>query len=232
VTKSRDEQMKNLFWYILLMLLIGCLDEATFKAHVQAKQTDQSNKTKRSVRTPEAVIKFRDSRPGRPPLQYLSFDVVLRNKQRSPRWFLLPSNLGSGHPSIGEGGGVDALETYSPRGTGRVMVGRFLGTGGFSALLLPGNSEIRLRRFPISYWGDLPKSLEIEVLIAKTLKIGDETAESWFGPGAMSSVSADIDEEAQDVKRMRGSKRTPDNKEVAVVTEGVRKLPLHVPVEK
>jgi len=231
--------MKKLFRYILLMLLIGCLADANLRAYTQANfytlrhpQTDQSKRSKRSVRRPEAVITFRDSRAGKPPLQYLAFDVVLRNKERSPRWFLVPSSLGSGHPSIGESGGVDALETYSPRGTGRVMIGRFLGTGGFSALLLPGNSEIRLRRFPISYWGDLPKSLEIDVLIVKSLKIGDETAESWFGPGAMSSVRADINEDAQDIKRMHGSKRTPDNKEVAPVTEGVRKLQLQVTVDK
>ena len=65
---------------------------------------------------PSTEIKFRQMRFGRPPLVYLSFDVTLLNDQKSPRWFLLPSNLGSGHAVIGEKGGVDTLEVFSPRG--------------------------------------------------------------------------------------------------------------------
>src|SRR5689334_20164913 len=45
---------------------------------------------------PAMEIKFRGMRFGRPPLVYLSFDVILRNDENGPRWFLLPSNLGSG----------------------------------------------------------------------------------------------------------------------------------------
>jgi len=249
--------MKNLLWFVLLSaLLLACLnyDAVMVDASTQTldganyhlshnlnksrvgwrAQSDQQKESQRAIRKlkPEAEVKFRNMRAGKPPLQYLSFDVVLRNRERSARWFLLPSNLGSGHGPIGEAGGVDALETYSPRGNGRVIIGRFLGTGGFSALLLPGNAEIRLRQFPISFWGELPDSLEIEVVIAKTLKIGDQTAESWFGPRPMSSVKADITEDAEDVRRMHGSKRTPDNKEVRTVTEGVRRVKLQVSLEK
>src|SRR6476660_1359608 len=84
-----------------------------------------------------AEIKFVDMRLGRPPLAYLTFDVRLRNDSGSSKWFLLPSNIGSGHEPIGGKGGVDALEAFLLLRTGRVTLGHFLGTGGFNALLLP-----------------------------------------------------------------------------------------------
>jgi hypothetical protein len=181
---------------------------------------------------PEAQIKFRQMRFGRPPLVYLSFDVILRNDENSARWFLLPSNLGSGHAAIGQKGGVDTLEVFSPRGKGRVIIGRFLGTGGFNALLLPPRAELRLRLFPISYWGDPPANLELEIVIARQLSIGGDSAEKWFGKNPMSSVNADIIENAENLMRMRTSKRTPDHKEVAPQIEEDRRLTLQVSLEK
>src|ERR1044071_386364 len=130
---------------------------------------------------PPIEIKFRQMRFGRPPLVYLSFDVTLFNDRKSPRWFLLPSNLGSGHAAVGEKGGVDTLEVFTPRGKGHVVVGRFLGTGGFNALLLPPGAVVRLRLFPISYWGDPPENLQIEIVIPRELTIGGDKAENWFG---------------------------------------------------
>ena len=180
----------------------------------------------------EAEIKFLEMRPARPPLTYLYFDVLLRNEAESPRWFLLPSNVGPGRASIGGGGGIDALEVYAPQGKGRVILCRFLGTGGFQALLMPPRAEIRLRRFPISHWGDPPKSLEIEVVIVERLTIGDETAESWVGPKLTSSVNADISEDAGNAKRIIKSKHTQNNKEVTPSFQSERKLQLQVLLEK
>jgi hypothetical protein len=177
-------------------------------------------------------IKFRQMRFGKPPLVYLSFDVTLLNDQKSPRWFLLPSNLGSGHAAIGEKGGVDTLEVFTSRGKGHVVVGRFLGTGGFNALLLPPGAVVRLRLFPISYWGDPPDNLQIEIVIARELTIGSDKAESWFGNSPLSSVKADIAENAENPMRMRTSKRTKDNKEVAPVIEEDRRLRLQVSLGK
>ena len=176
-------------------------------------------------------IKFRNMRFGRPPLVYLSFDVLLRNDEESPRWFLLPSNLGSGHGPIGEKGGVDTLEVFSPRGKGHVVVGRFLGTGGFNALLLRPGAAVRLRLFPISYWGDPPANLQIEIVIARGLTVGGDKAESWFGNSPLSSVKADIAENAEDPMRMRTSKRTKDNKEVVPVIEEDQRLRLQVSLQ-
>src|SRR5205807_5393294 len=111
-----------------------------------------------------------------PPLAELYFDVTLRNDRTAPRWFLLPSNLGSGMAAIGKKG-VDTLEVFAPQGQGRVIVGHFLGTGGFHALLLPPRAEVRLRLFPISDWGDPPANLEIEIVMARQLTIGGESVE-------------------------------------------------------
>jgi len=181
---------------------------------------------------PAAEIKFREMHFRKPPLVELIFDVVLRNDRAQPRWFLLPSNLGPGHVAIGEKGGVDNLEVFAPRGKGRVRLGRFLGTGGFHALLLPPGAEIRLRSFPISYWGELPANLEIEIVIARRLTIGGETAESWFGRNPMSSVTADISEEAESVMRISHTRRTPDNKEVAPAIEADRRLRIQVSLDQ
>jgi hypothetical protein len=180
---------------------------------------------------PSAEITFREMRYGRPPLLYLFFDVVLRNDRGSPRWFLLPSNLGSGHGLIGEKGGVDTLQVFAPRGNGQVIIGRFLGTGGFHALLLRPRAEVRLRRFPISFWGELPANLQIEIVIANRLTIGDERAQSWFGVKALSSARADISEDAESVKRLVRSKRSRDNKEVLPLIEEDRRLHLSVSLE-
>jgi len=181
---------------------------------------------------PAAEIKFREMRFGKPPLAYLSFDVVLRNDRKSPRWFLLPSNLGPGHAPIGEKGGVDTLEVFAPRGKGRIIIGRFLGTGGFQALLLPPGAEIRLRRFPISYWGELPANFDVEIVIARRLTIGGETAETWFGRNPMSSVTADISEEAENAMRISHSRHTLDNKEVAPAIEADRRFRIQVSLNR
>jgi hypothetical protein len=181
---------------------------------------------------PAAEIKFREMHFRKPPLVELVFDVVLRNDRKSPRWFLLPSNLGPGHAPVGEKGGVDTLEVFAPRGKGRVRLGRFLGTDGFNALLLSPHAEIRLRHFPISYWGELPANLEIQIVIARRLTIGGEAAESWFGRNPMSSVTADISEEAESVMRITHSRHTPGNKEVAPTIEAERRFRIQVSLEQ
>jgi hypothetical protein len=220
---------RSIYSVLLTLLLWGSPASGQDKSQAGPKKRDfREAETSR----PAAEIKFREMRYGKPPLVYLSFDVVLRNNRKSPRWFLLPSNLGSGHGSVGEKGGVDTLEVFTPRGKGRVIIGRFLGTGGFRALLLPAHAEVRLRRFPISYWGELPSSLQIEIVIAKRLTIGRESAESWFGKNPMSSVTADVSEDVESPKTMRQSRRTPDNKEVPAVIQEDRRLQIKVPLER
>ncbi len=175
-----------------------------------------------------AEITFREMHLRKPPLAELSFDIVLRNDQSEPRWFLLPSNLGPGTSSLVTKGGVDTVEVFEPHGSGRVIVGHFLGTGGFQALLLPAHARVRLRMFPISYWGDVPDHLQVEVVTAKRLTIGSEPAAAWFGSNSTCSARADIVESALSHTRMIRSRHTPDGKEVGTMIEGERRFKIEV----
>ncbi len=180
---------------------------------------------------PAAEIKFREMHFRKPPLVELIFDVVLRNDRTEPRWFLLPSNLNPEKTGIPTKGGVDTLEVSEPRGNGRVIIGHFLGTGGFQALLLPTHAEIHLRGLPISYWGDVPDRLQVEVLVAKRLMIGSESAMIWFQVNPMCSTNADIAETISGRTRMLHSRHTSDNKEVSTLIEQDLRLDLQVPLK-
>jgi len=161
---------------------------------------------------PAAEIEFVEMKFRKPPLVELYFDVTLRNSSAESRWFILPSNLGQ-NQSAGKGG-IDGVEVFAPHGKGRVVIGHFLGTGGFHALRLAAGAEVRMRLFPISFWGDPPDQLEVPVIIAKRLTIGGEPGEAWFGVDHLSRGKADIDESAQSQKRFVHARRTPDSKEV------------------
>jgi len=177
---------------------------------------------------PLAEIQFHEMHFRTPPLVELVFDVVLRNDRAQPRWFLIPSNLNPQKTGIPAIGGVDALEVFAPAGKGRVVLGRFLGTGGFQALLLPAHAEIHLRALPISYWGDVPDDLGVEIIVAKRLMIDGETARRWFQVNPMCSTSADITEAISGRTRMLHSRHTSDNKEVTTLIDEDRRLNLPV----
>ena len=185
-----------------------------------------------SSNRPLAEMTFREMRLRKPPLAELYFDIVLRNDRTGPRWFLLPSNLSPTPASVGTNGGVDGIEVFAPHGKGRVILGHFLGTGGFHALLLPAHAEVHLRTLPISYWGDLPDHLDVEIVMARRLTVGDEKAGAWFKVNPMCSAQADIVENVLSQTRMVRSRHTPDNKEVAAVIDEDRRLKLQVAIER
>ena len=175
-----------------------------------------------------AEIKFREMRLRKPPLAELYFDLVLRNTRAEARWFLLPSNLGPETQPLITKGGVDTVEVFAPQGQGRVILGHFLGTGGFQALLLPAHARVRLRMFPISYWGEVPDHLQVEIVTAKRLMIGGEPAVAWFKSNPMSSTKADIAESVLSQTRMLSSRHTLDRKEVGTVIEDESRFKLEV----
>ncbi len=177
---------------------------------------------------PPAEIKFLGMHLRKPPLAELNFDIVLRNDHTGPRWFLLPSNLGPGISALLTKGGVDTVEVFAPHGSGRVVVGHFLGTGGFHALLLPAHAQVRLRMFPISYWGEVPDHLQVEVVTAKRLTIGGEPAAAWFEHNPTCSTRADVTESVLSQTRMIGSRHTPDGKEVGARSEEQNRFKLDV----
>ena len=165
---------------------------------------------------PLAEFKLVDQQFGKPPLVRLYFEVTLCNKYPTPRWFLLPANLSPNRKSLGTNGGVDAVEVFNPPGQGRAIIGHFLGNGGFHALLLRPGAEVHFRRFEVSYWGEMPQQLDVEVIVAKSLKIGQEDARGWFGIDPLSSRKVEITENATDAMRIVRSRRTSDNREVPV----------------
>jgi hypothetical protein len=140
--------------------------------------------------------------------------------------------MGPGLSSFGRPGGVDVLEVFAPKGKGRVIIGEFLGTGDFQALLLRSGGELRLRRMRISYWGDLPESIQIDILVATRLSVGNEPASNWFGLDPTSSSRADISERAPDVTRHVRTKRTHDGREAPIQIEEDRRVQVLVAIRK
>jgi hypothetical protein len=223
---------KNLLMRATLVLLIAC----ACLVECLAQPTRRARRARASlpaIRLRQSVeIEFKQMRFGKPPLVELYFDVTLRNSRDEPRWFLLPSNLSPKSTSFAAKGGVDTLEAFAPRGTGHVVVGRFLGTGGFQAILLAAHAEVCLRLLRIAFWGDLPSRLRVEVVTAKRLRIGDEDAISWFGINPTSSVKAEIAEDATSQTRSLRSKSTPDDREVAATFDEDRRFELEVSLDK
>lgn len=191
---------------------------------------DNQPRTLKQITTvkPGAEIKFVEMHFRKPPLVEIIFDVELRNDRAQPRWFLLPSHMYPNKPGIQDKGGVDALEVFAPRSKGRVIIGRFLGTGGFQALLLPAHAEIHLRALAVEYWGEVPESLQMEVIVAKRLVIGGDSARSWFRVNPMSNIKADSDEAISGQTRTLSSHRTPDNKEVTAQIDEDRRFKVQV----
>ncbi len=181
---------------------------------------------------PAAEIKFIELQFAKPPLINLYFDVLLRNDRSGPRWFLLPTSLGENQAPIGGKGGIDGVQVVEPQGKGHVVIGQFFGTGGFRALLLPAGAEVRLRRFPISFWGELPDNIEFEMVVAKEFKIEDRTANMWFGANSVCSDGADVEVTPSNKVKSRGSKHSTDNQESQPTIEEDERIKLQAQITK
>ena len=170
---------------------------------------------------PAVQMRHCSMKPGRPPLKYLSFDVTLRNSSAAPQWFLFPSSLYGQPHAARTNAGIDAIELFSDP-SGSVTVVHFLGTmslqpegaGGFKGVLLPPNGSVSIHGFGISFGGE-PASMPVRVVIARRISIGGVEVQQWLGRSALSADSADIKE----LVRARGSKSTPDSKELPVAIE-------------
>jgi hypothetical protein len=158
----------------------------------------------KKLENPAVEIKYVTQRRQKPPHVKLLFDITLRNHYSLSRWFIIPSNLTTN--PMWEKTTADGLEVFELRGSGRSVIGRVLGTGGFQALLLPGGAEIRIRNFPISFWGELPQVLSINVVTATQLRIGNQLAETVFGISPTSDLRADVTEDKQAILSSRDFK--------------------------
>jgi hypothetical protein len=115
--------------------------------------------------------------------------------------------------------GVDGVEAERLLGSGRVVVGRFQGTGGFLAIRVAALGEIHLRGLSIASMG--PPGPHIEVVIARGITVGGEPAESWFAEDPTSDVHAEVD--AQRPQHLK-ARHTADRREVPIVVDEERRV--------
>jgi hypothetical protein len=177
-----------------------------------------------------AEVRYVDIRRGKPPSATLYFDIRLRNTHAEPRWFLLPRSLDAGRQT-GRPGSVTRAEVYEygASGTGRIRLGEFYGTEGFSALLLPAGADVTLHRFPVATMHDparLPK-VTVPLLIARRMEIGGESAETWFGGSALSDKTAEL---TLDQRKKLYAHESSNSVELEVTLADEERLALEVPV--
>jgi hypothetical protein len=199
------------------LLALGAWLVACAPAGARPKKGGDTHVTNATPRDPAVEVSLVGERPGRPPQRRLTIDVTLRNRAAEPRWFLLPTDL----PPTAPHGGVDVLEVQQLAGQGRAVLGRFLGTGGFQAALVPGGAEVRLHGLSLSYWAEPPASgIPVEVVIARDFTLGGEHAAAWFSVPPQSDAAADAGAEGA---KTVATHRTPDGKEAPVqITEDSR----------
>lgn len=154
------------------------------------------------------------TKPGRPPVDRILVDVLLRNDDDAPKWVLIPSKLPV------EAGGVDKLEQLT---VSNVAIGRFLGTGGTYAVKLAPGARVALRSLEMSWWRDGTKDISFDVRLASDVKPID----SWFDKDPAISGAADVEME---VAKHTRSHKSPDGEEVQLEIAGVQSVPVKLAV--
>lgn len=212
-----------------LVALAGCAQAAS-KPQTASRGTPRAERDSegQAVMTkkpdaPAVEVVFAAKQPARPPMVNVLVDVTLRNAEKEPRWFVLPTRAPANPDEAG--GGVMGVETYEAAGDGRVVLGKFLGTGGFQAVLVPGGGEVTLSRLAISSWQTRPlASLSFDVIVAEDVSVGGEPIAAWFGETAPASdVRARVDASKAEPA---GQRMTPDHGELPVTFTGERRLPI------
>lgn len=168
---------------------------------------------------PTVEMRYCGMRPGKPPLSYTSFDVMMRNPANKPQWFLFPAALYDKAVGPRKGAGVDAVELLSDSPAHKVTVVHLMGTmnlqpegaGGFKGVLLPAGAAVSIHGFEISFWGELASPIPISVVLADRITIGGTPVEQWFGKPLMSAQTADV----KDLQHA-GSKMARELKELPV----------------
>lgn len=204
----------------VLLALAGCAQAATKVA------PETAAKTEAVVAGPAVQAVFAGRVPGKPPLMTVQVDVTLRNTEKTPRWFVFPGRL----PATPDSGsnGVTGVEVYDVSGEGRAILGKFLGTAGFQAILVAAGGEVSIAKLGIPVWHAKPGPLSFEVIVANEITVGGLPAAKWFG--AASPVSdGRASGDASKAKRA-GSKMTEDRSEVPVVYSEERRITLDVVV--
>lgn len=176
----------------------------------------------RGTESPIAVeMEYCGSRPGKPPLKLLSFNITVRNLADKPQWFLFPRSLYEKPSGSAKPAGVDGVEVFSTSPDHSVTIAQFMGSirlepesaGGFQALLLPGGAAISVHDFVIHFWGDKFSPLPLHIVIADGVMLGQTPADRWARVDLLSHKSADVN--SRDLRMVR-SRSTKGRNEIPV----------------
>jgi hypothetical protein len=185
--------------------------EATSNINYKARESFINLEKLQAVKLENSILKSSVEmesvgvRRQKPPHAKLLFNISLRNHHQNRRWFLFPKVIMSDlKPKIE---GIERVEIFEHKGKGKAIVTHFIGIGSFYALLLPADAEIKLRNFPISFWGELPPELPVEFIAASNLTIDGKAAEEYLGINPISSVQADVAEEGREIGNFKGKKK-------------------------
>jgi hypothetical protein len=149
---------------------------------------------------------------GRPPRSDLILDLTVENPAAEDRWCILPAVL-----PAAEQGGVFAVEVSLLAGSGRVLLGKLLGTASAQALLVPAGARIRLSRLVVATWGEVPLPLQLDVTLATHAVVGSDDLALWFPENPRCDSTADV---AGPVDLI-SSRATEDRSEQPLVLTGV-----------
>lgn len=208
----------------VLLALSGC-------AHAAGKTAPEPANAKAETTTmsgPAVEAKYNGVKANKPPSATLLLDVTLRNAEKTPRWFVFPSTLPASDDAAE--GGVIGVEALDASDKGHLVIGKFLGSAAFQAVLVPAGGEVTITRLGIQTWkGPAIKGpVTFEVLIAKEITVGGEPAAAWFAttvPASDARASGDASK-----AKYAPSRKTEDRSEVKVVFDEDRRIPLEIAV--
>lgn len=213
-----------------LVALTGCAHAAgkTAAEPAAAKAPANAGAETTTMAKPAVEAKYAGVVANKPPSATLQLDVTLRNAEKSPRWFVFPSTLPVSEDA--KDGGVIGVEAFDASDKGHLVIGKFLGSAAFQAVLLPAGGEVTISRLGIQTWkGPAIKGpIAFEVLIAKEITVGGEPAAAWFAttvPVSDARASGDASK-----AKHAPSRKTDDRSEVKVVFEEDRRIPLEIAV--
>jgi hypothetical protein len=170
---------------LLLLMMSGC---SGLNGQSENSRKSTGVDMKKNTLSPQSGVKNILIKPGRPPLLTLEAEVSLKNPLLKPVWFILPLNL----PETP--GGVDVVEVFTVQGNGKAEVLKMLGTGGFQTLLVPAESEILLKNFHFSFWGDPPSSgFQINVKTAENILLDGKPLKEFLGTEPLCDKKVEAD---------------------------------------
>lgn len=168
---------------------------------------------------PMVEMQYCGSRPGKPPLIHMAFNVTVLNFAGKQQWFLFPAALYDKAEGMRSNAGIDAIELFSDSPEQKVTLVHFMGTmnlqpegaGGFKGLLLPAGAVVSVHGLDIEFWGDPVRPIPMRIVMADQVTIGGVPVERWVGRKLLSAQTADV----KDLKSA-GSKTAPEVKELPV----------------